>query len=307
MRSPRKRRRDRAEPVEIEFRFLLPSFPPTPIRPLAADEIGTRGGGARVFRGMFVADFVHLARHVESTDLPTILSRLFPFSSGSRSNLQFYSVFSFSIRPIPYDRPPTHPLKGPSRSRSSYIPFPPLFPPSPLPILFSITSTFLPLPGKRERACLSLGSIKLFIPSAGIITTGQFQPVISIVHALRSAKISSPRQGGSKRRSNREEEQRDERLDPGGKEELREREVESIFHEKFLSTFEKGEPGFQVSSPCKPRGTRIQAEFSSTLARFHRFFRKLNFPSGTPCTPTGVIHPSSSPSSPSFPLPHRFN
>lgn len=153
---------------------MLPSFPPTPIRPLTADEIGTRGGGARVFRGMFVADFVHLARHVESTDLPTILSRLFPFSSGSRSNLQFYSVFSFSIRPIPYDRPPTHPLKGPSRSRSSYIPFPPLFPPSPLPILFSITSTFLSLPGKRKRACLSFGSIKLFIPSAGIITTVNF-------------------------------------------------------------------------------------------------------------------------------------
>lgn len=256
---------------------------------------------------MFVADFVHLARHVESTDLPTILSRLFPFSSGSRSNLQFYSVFSFSIRPIPYDRPPTHPLKGPSRSRSSYIPFPPFF----LPLLFSYSFLYyidFSTPLREKGESLSLSWLDQTVYSLrGNNHNGQFQPVISIVHALRSAKISSPRKGGSKRRSNREEEQGDERLDPGGKEELREREVESIFHEKFLSTFEKGEPGFQVSSPCKPRGTRIQAEFSSTLARFHRFFRKLNFPSGTPCTPTGVIHPSSSPSSPSFPLPHRFN
>lgn len=64
--------------VEIEFRFLLPSFPPTPIRPPARSgwdwDEGRRE--ARVFRGMFVADFVHLARHVESTDLPTILSPL---------------------------------------------------------------------------------------------------------------------------------------------------------------------------------------------------------------------------------------
>lgn len=118
--------------VEIEFRFLLPSFPPTPIRPPARsgwDWDEGRRREARVFRGMFVADFVHLARHVESTDLPTILSPLLPSSSGSRSNLQFHSVFSFSIRPIPYDRPPTHPLKGPSRS----------------PLIFHSLHFFLPL------------------------------------------------------------------------------------------------------------------------------------------------------------------
>lgn len=281
--------------------------------PLFHQHLSARSQRMRLGRGEGEQEFFAACLLPISCTSPDTSSLLTSRPSSLVSFLRFTLQSPILLRLLFFH--PTHPLRptsDPSIKGTISLSF----------LLYSIPSTFSSLsssysflyyidfsaPPREKGESLSLSWLDQTVYSLrGNNHNGQFQPAISIVHALRSAKISSPRQGGSKRRSNREEEQGDERLDPGGKEELREREVESIFHEKFLSTFEKGEPGFEVSSPCKPRGTRIQAEFSSTLARFHRFFRKLNFPSGTPCTPTGVIHPSSSPSSPSFPLPHRFN
>ena len=126
--------RGKYKPAEIEFHFLLSSFLRTPTAAGTVQRMRLRRGRGR-FRGMFVTDFVQLARHVESTDLSTTRASTFsvPLALQLQSNLfLLFPSPSTSISSFP------HPLKKILYSRFSNILFSPTLPPPSFPFSLSI-------------------------------------------------------------------------------------------------------------------------------------------------------------------------
>ena len=155
--------RRKYKPAEIEFHFLLSSFLRTPTAAGTVQRMRLRRGRRR-FRGMFVTDFVQLARHVESTDLSTTRVSSFSVPFALQLQLNLFLLFpspSTSISSFP------HPLKKAPYSRFSYILFSPALPcPS---FSFSLfIHLLLPVVSRyrKKGSCLSGGGglslIKLF-------------------------------------------------------------------------------------------------------------------------------------------------
>lgn len=113
---------------------------------------------------MFVTDFVQLARHVESTDLPTTRASTFSVPFALQLQLNLFLLFpspSTSISSFP------HPLKKILYSRFSNILFSPTLPPPSFPFSLSIRLLLRVLSRQRKKgSCLSGGGglslIKLF-------------------------------------------------------------------------------------------------------------------------------------------------
>lgn len=144
--SSKKTERSSGAESKLSFASCYPLFHQhLSARPLAADGIGTRGGGKQEF---FAACLLPIS--CTSPDTSSLLT------SRPSSPLSPPFLLRFTLQsPIPLRLlffHPTHPLRPTSDpsikgaiSLSSYIPFSPLFPSSPLPTPFSITLFCLPL------------------------------------------------------------------------------------------------------------------------------------------------------------------